>query len=136
LTFDASVNFPKDEPPPDGSDIADRLWRLAIYDQASEPKLGSADGTVGIVRWSSTHSSDKRYGCLVQCEMKATLFSRLVNYLQAGNRLVSAEISIDFTRASLDEKGNTAPVLVISVEGGFNASTNTAAAYPCLQADA
>lgn len=68
--------------------------------------------------------------------MKATLFSRLVNYLQAGNRLVSAEISIDFTRASLDEKGNTAPVLVISVEGGFNASTNTAAAYPCLQADA
>ena len=120
LMFDASVSYPKDEPPPDGSNIADRIWRLAIYDQSSEPTLGSPEGAVGTLRWNSNHSSEKRYGCVAQCEIKATLFSRIMNLLQAGNRLTSAEVSVDFSHASLADKGNTAPILVFSVNGDFD----------------
>lgn len=120
LMFDASVDYPKEEPAPDGIDLATRPWRIAIYDQSSAPTLGSAEGSVGTLRWTTNHSSEKRYGCLAQCEIKATLFSRLLNLLQAGNYLTSAEISIEFSQASLADKGNAAPILMLSVNGGFN----------------
>ena len=127
IYFTLELTHPTEAINQQGTTIPSKEWSLVVYDQASGTKFEKPNGGLGTVRYRPSSSTKPRPSCVLQMEVKASHFSRILASTHAGSPPKEIQVTVDGVEDSVDkllwDMRKSAELKIVGVT--FNAPMST-----------